>query len=1565
MTCLIRLVALSLLALGTALSQSPARVVINELMYNAGDDSRQLERLDEEFLELHNLTDAPISLRGWYFDSGIRCLLPDLSLPAKGFLVVARNPQHFRDQHPGLLLAGPYEGSLSNSGEKLRLRDSNGRVVDEIRYADQGAFATRSLGQNRGLDDWQWISPSDGEGASLERVNPRLSGQLGANWRSSSHASGTPGQANSQASDDAAPLISELSHDPVVPRSNQPVTISAKIQDEDSVASAGVFFRLDGASEFASVTMKQEGERWVSILPPQADKAIVEFFVQASDAGGKVRQWPNLQADKPGMAEALCLYQVDDALDFAALSKPGAKPMYRLIAPKREIELLRKLNGMSSSDDNYDSRVNATFLSIIGGKLECNYLTSARIRGHGSRSEFPPNLRVTFPRDAPWRGLDVINLNTQHTHSQTIGYAIHRLAGMASYRTTPVKVRINGEDWANSGSPQFGHYVHNEVLNDEFVANHFGDEEGSLYRVIGNGNFKSLGPKAESYRRTYNLRNDVSTGDYSDLIEFISVLDQRTSPADYLAQVAKVTDLDQWARYFATDTLLCNLEGGLPTGRGDDVALFRGADGRFQLVPYDMDSILGMGERSLNIQKSIMDYGNVQGFRLLFQQVEFKQRYVAAIRDLLDTVYKPEVLYPLIEEVLSDWVPRDEIKKIKDFIPKRAAAVRRQIETSASLACSLPKEHGYYKVDKTPFALYGRYDAANTSEFTISGLKPRLNPSSGTWFFVLDPAKDLRSPGIHRLVALKRDAQGREQAGESLALWMPGKVSRIMTGKLAESRWTAEGGPYLLDGSTEIPSGITLTIEPGVTVFTNPEARLIVKGRLKAEGTASQKISFTHAPDSNSQVLVIHLEGGEALIRHAHLEDLAFSGEANSLALEDLDWRNNASGFLSLRGNLSLGRCHITASGTGQSFAKLEGKAALSHNHITAIGFDAVLDCSACSEVRIVGNRFGGAQGTVIRAAPGAYVASNRFEIPASGSSPLVELSSGFAVLVNNNYPATRELFRAGASILSEGNGPLSSNENSKADPRAVIRGLPAVVRSSGTMVELSGPGVFQLRYRIDDRPWSEEITLRDRSNPLGGNVGHALSLPELPAGEHILSVVGQGYLGEWQAEDKATTAKWRVDPNHFPLRLNEILAVNSKAHAIGDEFPDLIELHNESDMELDLVGVSLSDDKREAAKYIFPEGARLGARGYLVLSAVKSAKRGGGMALPFSLSAEGDSLYLFQKGGELVDSVEFGPQVSDLSLGRTPDGSWRLGPPTLGQANREVELADASALRISEILASGGDSVQDDFVELANGADQPVALVGLVLTNNLGQRKQHRPMPAHGFIGPKSALSFKASGKELGFKLALEGDVLGLLREGRLIDFAAYPPQVPGWSQVRGEGGKWSYSHEPTPGKLSSVSLTKTGEELAKLQITEIHYHPEDDEAEFLEITNLGGTPMDLAGVRLRGGVRFAFGSMTLEPQRSLVLVKSSTAFAKYHGDAVKPAGEYEGKLSNSRDSLRLETADGSAISRVQYSDKWHPRTDGKGMSLEWQSGDGSAAEDWKASDQTDGTPGRWQDKK
>ena len=163
-----------------------------------------------------------------------------------------------------------------------------------------------------------------------------------------------------------------------------------------------------------------------------------------------------------------------------------------------------------------------------------------------------------------------------------------------------------------------------------------------------------------------------------------------------------------------------------------------------------------------------------------------------------------------------------------------------------------------------------------------------------------------------------------------------------------------------------------------------------------------------------------------------------------------------------------------------------------------------------------------------------------------------------------------------------------------------------------------------------------------------------------------------------------------------------------------------------------------------------------------------------------------------------------------------------------------------------------------------------------------------------------------------------------------------------------------------------ANINIVGTASEVLasveNLIISEIHYHPKDDApTEFIELWNPSASVVLLDGIRFDDGVVFTFGESMLNPGERAVLVQDSSAFAEAHSQA-RVLGQFEGRLSNGGESLRLLAANGAVIAQVTYSDDdpWPTDADGQGGSLVFSGGDTNDAANWDVSSEEGGSPGK-----
>jgi hypothetical protein len=159
---------------------------ITEVMYHpAGGDAF-------EFVELQNVGRRSLDLTGFSLN-GIDYVFPFRTVLGSGQILVlasSLNPAAFAARYPGVAVAGHFRGTLSNGGERLELRDRSGQWVTMVDYSDGGA----------------WPHAADGQGASLEILDPAGDPCDPANWIALESTHGSPGRPTTVTSPETAPV---------------------------------------------------------------------------------------------------------------------------------------------------------------------------------------------------------------------------------------------------------------------------------------------------------------------------------------------------------------------------------------------------------------------------------------------------------------------------------------------------------------------------------------------------------------------------------------------------------------------------------------------------------------------------------------------------------------------------------------------------------------------------------------------------------------------------------------------------------------------------------------------------------------------------------------------------------------------------------------------------------------------------------------------------------------------------------------------------------------------------------------------------------------------------------------------------------------------------------------------------------------------------------------------------------------------------------------------------------------------------------------------------------------
>ncbi len=521
---------------------------------------------------------------------------------------------------------------------------------------------------------------------------------------------GTPGVENSRRVPNAGPAFTGLRHSPIVPRTNEAVTISVRASDPDGVMAATLNYRVNPATAFttAPMTLQPDGV-WAANIPGQTAGKIVQFYVSAADSLGE----PAFAPERGPASRAM--FQVADAQTnrFAAHE-------LRLIQLDADRDFLLNATNVMSQE-----RQGGT---LIYDRAEVFYDVAVRLHGSAaSRARDGDDVisyDIGFPPDQLFRGVQgSVGIDRSGrapvARQQDEIYVMHMFqrAGLPAHHDDLCYFIAPKLIHTGTAILQLGAY------NGLFISEQFG-EDGSVFNLdatyepsitSGGGieapklpvplqtqlgtDFTDLGNDVEQYRGPFDIRFGERADDYSGIIRLCQTMG--APQAEFDARIGSVLNVDEAIRLTAL-TILCgigdiyfNANPSFP----HNCRIWTPADGgRAQFLPWDMDFVFYHDANqsifptaSYNISKFV----NTPATRRL---------YLAHVNDLLATVFNPTYMTPWLAHYGSV-VGQDFVTRASYITTRRTAALSQ-----------LPAQ--------VPFAITsngGNDFAANTNFITLSG----------------------------------------------------------------------------------------------------------------------------------------------------------------------------------------------------------------------------------------------------------------------------------------------------------------------------------------------------------------------------------------------------------------------------------------------------------------------------------------------------------------------------------------------------------------------------------------------------------------------------------------------------------------------------------------------------------------------------------------------------------------------------------------------------------------------------------------------------------------------------
>ncbi|HEU0008690.1 MAG TPA: lamin tail domain-containing protein, partial [Verrucomicrobiae bacterium] len=541
---------------------------------------------------------------------------------------------------------------------------------------------------------------------------------------------GTPAAPNSRRVTNAGPSLAGLSHSPVVPPTNQPVTISVRANDPDGVASVTLSYRVNPASPFTSgpMTLQQDGS-WTASIPGQTAGKIVQFYVTAVDTLGASAFAPAKGPD------SRALYQVADGQGTAL---PTHELRLIMLDADRDF-MFQPTNVMSNA------RNGAT---LIYDRSEVFYDAGARLQGTAASrirdGDAYVSYDIDFPRGQLFRGVQN-NIGIDRSgrgptiRAQDEIYVLHMFhrAGVPApysdlcYFISPRTIHTGtailqlagyGGGFVSEQYDEAGSVFNMDATYEPDTTVVSGDPESPKLpvplQVQLDTDFTDLGDK-EQYRSPFDIRLENRRDDYAGLIRLCRAMG--LPQAEFDAAIAGVLDVDEALRMTAVE-ILCGIQDTYispVSSYKHNLRPITFPDGDpAQLLPWDMDFVFGLPSNS-----SIFPFS---GFNLgkLMNHPATRRLYLHHINDICQTTFNTDYMNPWIAYYGS--VVGQNFSAASSYIASRRAFALTQLPATVPFAITSNGGNGF--AVNTNFVLL-----AGSSWIDVVGIEVNGIPYAANW----------------------------------------------------------------------------------------------------------------------------------------------------------------------------------------------------------------------------------------------------------------------------------------------------------------------------------------------------------------------------------------------------------------------------------------------------------------------------------------------------------------------------------------------------------------------------------------------------------------------------------------------------------------------------------------------------------------------------------------------------------------------------------------------------------------------------------------------------------------
>ena len=288
--------------------------------------------------------------------------------------------------------------------------------------------------------------------------------------------------------------------------------------------------------------------------------------------------------------------------------------------------------------------------------------TSIRYKGNGTfmnamdsqKFPFKIDLNDGYP-DRELAGVVKLNLHnciTDPTYmNEVVAHQLFRDAGVPAPRTSYARVYVSVPD--KYTREYFGLYSIVENVDKNFIEDRFGTRKGAIFKPVTPSLFKDLGERWESYEQIYDPKSQLKEEEKWRLIDLCRLV-SHASEFEFSSRIGDFIDLEETARYLAVTVLIADLDGILGPGQNYYLYLDPGNQ-KFSFISWDQDHSFGQWTRTQEQREQLSltrpwTRENVFLERL-FSVPEFKDSYLSHIKEINETLFRPERINAQVDEL--------------------------------------------------------------------------------------------------------------------------------------------------------------------------------------------------------------------------------------------------------------------------------------------------------------------------------------------------------------------------------------------------------------------------------------------------------------------------------------------------------------------------------------------------------------------------------------------------------------------------------------------------------------------------------------------------------------------------------------------------------------------------------------------------------------------------------------------------------------------------------------------------------------------------------------------------